>query len=439
MAFNDILKIWKWATTDDPLGRRERFRNLEGAGVTVPEAMPDLRNDGGYLTGGRGSNLVQLRDSSDFIDLSSVTNRQNRYKEYDRLRTQAEIETALTVFADESCVTGDTPVATPFGFIPIEQLAKEKAPDEEFLVYCYDFQKDDYTLGWAFHPRLVKREKTLKFILDNGTNFSCTADHRVLLRTGEWTEAGNLKPGDELMPFYRLKAEPHLTSQKVKQFSRVFTLKDGWKTERDFIDEWKMGGKSDRQEKLAQVIRCLGRGLTTRQTAAVAKMPWSSISDMLKGEGFSQKEIVTLSARFQDRRRVLHVVDNGEQDVYDLSVRGHENFATSTTIFHNCQIGENNHLFDIICKNKDIKEELEFLFFHPKMLNMDRKLWNIAKNLYLKGDHFLELDHRHRRAEGGRPQVPEPAGREHLPDRDDQGQAPRVPAEQGGAGLPVAR
>lgn len=391
MAWNDILKIWKFATADDPLGRRERSRSIEGAGVGSTEAMPDLRSDGGYLTGGRGGNVIQLRDSTDFIDLSSVTNRQNRYKEYDRLRQVAEIETALTVFADESCVTGDTPIATPFGFFPIEQLAKEKAPDEQFLVYCYDFSKNDYTLGWAFHPRKVKRDRTLKFILDNGTDFSCTHDHRVLLRTGEWIEAGKLKEGDELMPFYRLKSEPHLTAQKVKQFARIFTLKDGWKSERDFIDEWRMSAKSDRQERLAKIIRLIQGGLTTRQIAEVTKRTWASCDEFIKREGFSFKEIKALTSRFEDRRRILHIVDNGEQDVYDLSVKGHENFATSTTIFHNCQIGESGHLFDIVCKNKDIKEELEFLFFHPKMLNMDRKLWNIAKNLYLKGDHFIEL------------------------------------------------
>jgi len=391
MAWNDILKIWKWATADDPLGRRERSRNIEGAGVAVPEAMPDLRSDGGYLSGGKGSSVVQLRDSSDFIDLSSVTNRQNRYKEYDRLRSVAEIETALTVFADESCVTGDTEVATPFGFFTIEQLTKDKSSTEEFLVYCFDFEKNDYTLGWAFNPRLVKRAKTLKFILDNGTHFSCTEDHRVLLRNGKWIEAQNIKEGHELMPFYRLKSEPHLTSQKINQFARIFTLNDGWKTERNFLDEWRMGAQSEKQERLAKVIRLLSAGLTTRQVAKLVNRAWGSLDDFIQVHGFSVPEIRNLTTRYKDRRRVLHIVENGEQDVYDLSVKDHENFATSTTIFHNCQIGEHNHLFDVICKNRDIKEELEFLFFSPKMLNMDRKLWNIAKNLYLKGDHFVEL------------------------------------------------
>jgi predicted transcriptional regulator len=387
----DLFKIWRAATeAPDPITRRERSRNIEGAGVADANAIPDIRSDGSYLSGNRGS-VVRLRDSTDFIDLSSVTNRQSRYKEYERLRSVAEIETALNVFADESCVTADTLVATPFGYFSIGQLAKERTPDELFLVYCYDFKVKDYTLAWAFHPRLVKKAPTIKVLLDNGTSFSCTHDHRVLLRSGEWIEAGNLKENDKLMPFYRLRADQQLTKEKVKQFARVYTHKDGWKTERQFLDEWRLGKKSNNQAKLSKILRLIKGGLNTKQISDLLKKTWSTIDEYLEKEGFSYRELAALHEKFEDHRRVINIINNGTQDVYDLSVNGHENFATNTTIFHNCQIGEHGHLFDINCKSKDIKEELEFLFFHPKMLNMDRKLWNIARNLYMHGDHFIEL------------------------------------------------
>lgn len=388
-SWHQVFKLWTYATEEpDPLSRRERSKNIDGVGVTSPEVIPDLRNDGGFLSGSRGS-VIRLRDSTDFIDLSSVTNRQSRYKEYDRLRNVPEIETALTVFADESCVTGDTRVATPFGYFPIAELAAIKKPDEQFLVYCYDFMTNDYSLGWAFHPRLVKTAKTVKVSLENGTNFSCTEDHRVLKRDGTWAEAGNLTHGDELMPFYRVPANHALTKTKVNQFARIFTLRDGWKSERQFIDEWKMGKKSDSHERVSQLLRYIQGGLNTPQIDTIMKDDnWGKY---LKKEGFSYSEVTALNKKFTDRRRVLHVADSGEKDVYDLSVHGHENFATNTTIFHNCQIGQNGHLFDIDCKNKDIREELDFLFFHPKMLNMDRKMYTIAKNLYLYGDHFMEM------------------------------------------------
>lgn len=373
----------------DPYTRRERSKDIEGAGVTQPDAIPDIRADGSFWSGGRG--VIKLRDSSDFIDLSSVTNRTSRYKEYERLRSVAEIETAVTVFSDESCVAGDTLIATPFGYTSIKELAETKQPEENFLVYCYDFSQNDYTLGWAYHPRLVKRALTVRVFLDDGTDFVCTHDHRVLLHKEEWLEAGSLKVGMELMPFYRLRADHHWSKQRKNQFPRVYSRKDGWKQERMLMDEWRSNKKPPEHSKLYKINRMIASGLNTRQVAQLMGLAWPTIDEFMGSRGFSYKEVQQLAKRFPDRRRVIHIIENGEQDVYDMSVDTHENFATNTTIFHNCQLGEHGHMFDITVKNGDVKEELEFLFFHPKMLNMDRRLWNIAKNLFLFGDHFLEL------------------------------------------------
>ena len=77
----DFYKLFTYSFTPDPVEKSKRIRDLTGAGVTVPDAIPDIRaQDGSYWGGGRG--LVRLRDSNDFIDLSTVTNRQSRYKEY---------------------------------------------------------------------------------------------------------------------------------------------------------------------------------------------------------------------------------------------------------------------------------------------------------------------------------------------------------------------
>jgi intein/homing endonuclease len=56
-----------------------------------------------------------------------------------------------------------------------------------------------------------------------------------------------------------------------------------------------------------------------------------------------------------------------------------------------CQLGENGHMFDILVKNQDIKKELEFLFFHPRMINIDEYLWEWARDLFMFGDHFMEM------------------------------------------------
>lgn len=109
----DYFRIFSYAFTEDPLSKF-KHRDMSGAGISQSGAIPDLRagQDGTF---GEGRGTVRLRDTNDFVDLSTVTNRIHRCKEYERLRIMPEIEMAMAVFADEACVSGDTLVATPHG------------------------------------------------------------------------------------------------------------------------------------------------------------------------------------------------------------------------------------------------------------------------------------------------------------------------------------
>ena len=151
-----FFKVFTYAFTDDPLSRRNR-RELTGAGVSQVDAIPDIRAGNEGITGGSGTGSVRLRDTNDFVDLSTVTNRMHRYKEYERLRNMAEIEMAMTVFADETCFSGDTKIMTPHGPRTLKDLSENE--DDKFLVYCYDFEKEDYTLGWGHSARKTKHLK----------------------------------------------------------------------------------------------------------------------------------------------------------------------------------------------------------------------------------------------------------------------------------------
>jgi hypothetical protein len=388
-AWYDYYKSFTYAFRDDPIAQRRGEKDFPGVGVSQPDAVPDIRGDGSFWGGGRG--MIRLRDSNDFIDLSSVTNRQSRYKEYERLRNVAEIETALNIFADESCVGGDTKVATPFGFFTIKELAEQKKPEERFLVYCYDHKKQDYTLGWAFHPRKVKTAPTVRLCFDDGSSIILTSDHKVLLRSGEWTEAGNIKFGDKLMPFYRIPANQLKTQLKHNQFPRIFTFKEGWMHERQFVDVWKLGGKPCKKyaPNLNKVIRHITAGLTSQQMFKTGFAYMTTLKKQLAREGFSVEELRYLGKRYEDHRLVVGTFEYLPIDVYDLSVEEHRNFATDSIIVHNCQKGDNNHVFEIITKNKEVKKELEFLFH--RILKIDKKIWNYARNLFLAGDLFLEI------------------------------------------------
>ena len=74
-----MYKVWKYSGELDPLQRRIVDKSIEGAGVAVPDAIGDVRSGADWSGGNKG--VIKLRDSNDFVDLSSVTNRQSRYKE----------------------------------------------------------------------------------------------------------------------------------------------------------------------------------------------------------------------------------------------------------------------------------------------------------------------------------------------------------------------
>ena len=262
--WSDFFKLFTYAGEQDPLSKQKDNNQFQGAGIAQPDAMGV-----DFAGSGPNSGTAGLRQTNDMIDTTTLTNRSMRYKEYERLRNVPEIEMAMTVFSDEACVVGDTKVATPFGMISIKELAEEKGK-ERFLVYCYDFESKDYSLGWAFSPRLVKEEKTLTLVLDNGTTLTCTEDHKILKRDGTWAEAGELKLFEELMPFYRKPANFRLTKIRQKQYPRLFTFSHGWIHERKFIDDWKSGNKKSdyKSEVVSKAMRMIGAGISVRKIVA---------------------------------------------------------------------------------------------------------------------------------------------------------------------------
>lgn len=390
MAWWDFHKIWSGSFVKGPLQSRKLDNTqLTGAGFASPESMPDLRGETwGSTTGGS----VRLVDSNDMVDLTSVVNRLSRYKEYERLRNVAEIEMAMTVIADEACVSGYTKIATAFdGYRTIQWLTERWNQEHKpFLVYCWDFEKNNYTLGWAYDARLVhEKAECVKVQLGDGSQLIVTPDHRILTREGEWVQAGDLKCGDKLMPYYRLEANRELNDLRHGQFPRIYTP-HAWKTERQFIDEWKGEGKPI-HESVNEAVKLVSQGYSNAEVAKIMKTDWRYIENKLRNTGFTPEEIRWLGGK-NDYKRVVGVMkQHNPCPVYDLSVDKHENFCTDSVIMHNCQRGENEHVFKIRCSNEEVQKELEFLCFNRKMLNFDRRIWQMTKRLCIFGDGFYEL------------------------------------------------
>jgi hypothetical protein len=386
--WSDLYRLLTFADEKDPLQRRKDKDQFGGAGTSQPDALHTLGAEG---AAGAGGGQISYRQTNDMIDVTTLTNRTQRYKEYDRLRNIPEIEQVMTVIADEACIAGDTPISTPFGEVSIQTLAEGKDPDEKFLVYCWDFEKSDYTLGWAWNPRKVKTAKTVRIALDDGSSFSVTHDHRILLRNEQWIEAGELKFGDELMPFYRIPANQNLTKIKINQFPRIYSHEKGWVHERQFVDEWRKGKSDDRFRKINKACRLIASGVPVRKVATLMGHDYETIENWIKKEGFSLKELRHLQKHNEDRKRVVGVFQGDEIDVYDLSVEKHMCFCTSNVVMHNCQRDETDNVFKIECDNEEVKKEAQFLLLHRNMLNLNRTAWNWFKNLVVNGDWFLEM------------------------------------------------
>ena len=80
----NFYKTFTYAFSDDPISKKISTRDIVGAGIQNPDSVPSISPDGGFY-GTQDQRLVRFRESNDFIDLSTISNRMSRYKEYERL------------------------------------------------------------------------------------------------------------------------------------------------------------------------------------------------------------------------------------------------------------------------------------------------------------------------------------------------------------------
>jgi hypothetical protein len=106
------------------------------------------------------------------------------------------------------CISGDTPVNTVHGMIPIRELAKRFS---EVGVFTYDPKERRAKVSTAKAIRKYgDAEKLVRVTFDDGTHIDCTPDHRFLafkwgnqhVGEREWEcQAADLKPGAHVRAF----------------------------------------------------------------------------------------------------------------------------------------------------------------------------------------------------------------------------------------------
>lgn len=103
------------------------------------------------------------------------------------------------------CLTGDTKVYTADGRgnVCIKDLAEK---GEDVPVFCFD-SNEKITIRFMRNPRITGYNETIyKVILDDGSEFRTTGNHKFKLKSGEYKEVKDLKSGDSLRIITKFKA-----------------------------------------------------------------------------------------------------------------------------------------------------------------------------------------------------------------------------------------
>jgi deoxycytidine triphosphate deaminase len=101
------------------------------------------------------------------------------------------------------CFRGDTRVALVDGTAPtLEEMARRSDDDELFWGYSIGM-KGRLIVSLLDAPRFIGRDALIEVELDNGECIAATPDHEFMLRDGRMLSAGELRPGESLMPLYR--------------------------------------------------------------------------------------------------------------------------------------------------------------------------------------------------------------------------------------------
>lgn len=115
----------------------------------------------------------------------------------------ASVHTSLGCsFSCHFCLSGDTPVNTIYGDIPIERLVEEGV--EEIPVFTLDPETLDGKVSTAKNIRCYGSKEMVRVTFGDGTHIDCTPDHKFLQfkwgngksESKQWAcEAQDLKPG----------------------------------------------------------------------------------------------------------------------------------------------------------------------------------------------------------------------------------------------------
>lgn len=124
------------------------------------------------------------------------------------------------------CFSGDTKVKLVDGDFTFLELIDRLNKGER--LYGYGVKNGEIVIQELFAPRFIENSNLVRIILDSGEFFDCTPDHKILLRSGEWVEAQNLKNKDSLHPIYEHSDHGYPTIFDSVKADSLTSRLEGW-------------------------------------------------------------------------------------------------------------------------------------------------------------------------------------------------------------------
>lgn len=148
-------------------------------------------------------NLVRtLRLSSSSPNMQNVTTPEQEGDEGSWARGCFAAAPGHVLVNLDFCMAQGTLIDTPMGHVSIESL------ESGDMVFSYNHTIEKPDCSKVVEKRATGKKETLVVVLDNGNKIRCTPDHRFIALNGEEIRAGDLKPGQRLLPLRRGFAGP---------------------------------------------------------------------------------------------------------------------------------------------------------------------------------------------------------------------------------------
>lgn len=288
------------------------------------------------------------------------------------------------------CVPADTPIDMPRDHSRFPDGVPIAMVKPGSLVWSYNEEQGLFQLKRVKAVMMTKENAAVyRVTLDSGKIVRATADHPVLTRDGRWVKAGDLRPGDSLMPLYRdhepyvrIRPGSHRGGSVVREYLAVADAlwserprghhvhhRDGWHLNSD-PDNLALLSASEHHRLEWEGRRGLALGDNEKRRETV-KSYWTSlpddkraeiggrISEALKeryrqgppklkikacvacGEDYvpnsaNQKWCVECRKVHARNHTVVSIEFECFEDVWDMEVEDNHNFVVHGVVLHNC-------------------------------------------------------------------------------------------------------